>query len=47
MEETIKIFRRKLKEHNILLDDEKEKKLRLKIQKILNDFLKKEITLNR
>lgn len=43
MEETIKVFRRKLKEYNILIDEEKEKKLRLKIQKILNDFLKKEI----
>jgi len=45
MEETIKTFRRKLKEHNIVLDEDGEKKLRLKIQKILNDYLKQKLLL--
>ncbi len=43
MEETIKTFRRKLREYNLNLNDDEEKELRLKIQKVLNDFLKKEV----
>ena len=45
MEETIKTFRRKIKEYNLILDEDKEKVLRLKLQKILNTFLIKELKL--
>ena len=41
MEETITTFRRKLKELKIDLNEEQEKELKLKIQKILNTNLKK------
>ena len=43
MEGTIKIFRRKLVEYGFELTEDEEKTLRLKIQKPLNEFLKKKI----
>ena len=41
MEKTIKTFRRKLKEYKININEEEEKSLRLKVSKILNNFLYK------